>query len=818
MTSLLTVKLLRDLKASWPRLTMMVIAIAISLSAFGGVLFAWSASGRETDDAYARTEPASATILLDRAVDATRLRELAALAEERPDVLTATARTQFTSEVQVDGQVREIPLQVFVAAPDDPMRVARFEVDQASWPPAADELFLGADSLVLLGVDVGDALTLETPAGDPISVRVAATVYDPSLSPAPQEQTGHGYLSTTALATAGQPTMLDQLKIQVPDPGTGQPSRDRDTIVAAASEIGAWLEQEGGLTVREIQVPEPYAHPHQWQADALLLSLLGGGAAALLLSTLLVANMLNNMFTRQIPQIGIMKATGARSRQIARLYLATTLVVALAATALALPAAVILGRVAVGSFLGFLGIEPVSLTASWWTYAVVAAIGLGLPPLMALIPLVRTSRTTVRAAMDHHGGGTTPHSTTGALARLGRIRGLNRGLLMALRNTVRRPARFLLSVGLLAIAGTVFVSGMSLSSGTEAISEEQKSQRTWDVDVQLDTPTAVEDVTDIVNNVPDVSTVEALQVLPAGVAGEGRVPVTRTYPDQGHGRVSVTALPDDRLAADTPKLLDGRWLREGETGTVVLNQVTRKNTVPGVAAGDTVQLTISGRSTSWVVAGIVEELAGGGGGVYTTADGLAQALDQPPVANQLRITTESHDEQTRQTVADAVSQQLTAAGVEVRSAASISRSEAISSGHLGPVVLILLGIALPLGVVGVIGLASTMSANVLDRTREFGIMHAIGARPKAVRRIVNAEGLFLALASCLLAIVPTLALTAVLGNGLGGLFFSAPLPYRISALAAAIWVTVVILGSLLATEAAATRASRITVRDALAYL
>ena len=37
------------------------------------------------------------------------------------------------------------------------------------------------------------------------------------------------------------------------------------------------------------------------------------------------------------------------------------------------------------------------------------------------------------------------------------------------RNTVRRPARFWLSVGLLAIAGTVFVAGMSLRSGTQAV-------------------------------------------------------------------------------------------------------------------------------------------------------------------------------------------------------------------------------------------------------------------------------------------------------------------------------------------------------------
>jgi len=154
----------------------------------------------------------------------------------------------------------------------------------------------------------------------------------------------------------------------------------------------------------------------------------------------------------------------------------------------------------------------------------------------------------------------------------------------------------------------------------------------------------------------------------------------------------------------------------------------------------------------------------------------------------------------------------------VRSAVSISRSEAISAGHLGPVILILLGIALPLGVVGVIGLASTMSANILDRTREFGVMHAIGARPKAVRRIVVAEGVFLAITSCLVAVIPALILIAVLGAGLGNLFFSAPLPYRVSMLAGGIWLALVILGAVLATEAAATRAARLTVREALAYL
>jgi putative ABC transport system permease protein len=132
--------------------------------------------------------------------------------------------------------------------------------------------------------------------------------------------------------------------------------------------------------------------------------------------------------------------------------------------------------------------------------------------------------------------------------------------------------------------------------------------------------------------------------------------------------------------------------------------------------------------------------------------------------------------------------------------------------------MVLLGIALPLGVVGAIGLASTMSSNVLDRIREFGVMYAIGARRRAVRRIVIAEGVFLAIISCLVAVVPALVLTKLLGAGIGSLFTGLPLPYRISMMAVGIWVAFAIIGALLATDAAATRASRLTVREALAYL
>jgi putative ABC transport system permease protein len=795
-----------------------VVAIAVSLTVFGGVLLTWSVTARETGRAYVGTEPASATIVLDQGINAERMAAIAAEARSRPGVIEATGRTQFSSQIEVNGRVRDNPLQVFVAAPDDPMRMATFEVQQGSWPPSPGEVFIRRDSLALLGVAVGDTVTVETPSGEPLRLRVAGTVYDPSLAPAPQQQTGNGYLSAASLATPGQQAVLDQLKIQVADPGQTTPSRDRDVVVAVAGDVGEWLRRERGLTIREIQVPEPYAHPHQGQADALLLSLLAGGAISLLLSTILVANMLNGVFTQQIPQIGIMKAIGARSGQIERLYLATTLIVAATATLLASAPALVIGRAGAPAILAFLGIEADSLAAPLWTYLVVVAAGLILPPLMALIPLVKTSRTTVRAAIDHHGLGANSNPATGVLARLGRVRGLDRGLLMALRNTVRRPARFLLSVGLLASAGTVFVAGMSLSAGTQAIDEEARERRVWDVEVQLAAPASLDDVTTMLAQLPNVDRVEGFARAQSGIAGPGQIPLTRTYPDQGHGGVTVTAIPEGTTMFTPPALLEGRWLNPDETGAVVLNQIARNSTVADIGAGDTVELFVAGEPTTWLVVGIAEERAGGSGSTYVTAEGFAEALGEPQRVNQLRIATDSHDEQTRTAVADAVGEILSDAGVEVQSADSVSRSDAIAGGHLGPIIMILLAIAIAMAVVGGIGLASTMSANILDRTREFGVMHAIGAPPASVRRIVVAEGVFLALASCLVAVVPALALTAVLGAGLGNLFMSAPLPFRVSILAVALWVALVFLGAILATEATATRASRLTVREALAYL
>ena len=127
-------------------------------------------------------------------------------------------------------------------------------------------------------------------------------------------------------------------------------------------------------------------------------------------------------------------------------------------------------------------------------------------------------------------------------------------------------------------------------------------------------------------------------------------------------------------------------------------------------------------------------------------------------------------------------------------------------------------IASTIGIVGLIGLGSTMSTNVIERTREFGVMKAIGAPGSTIRRLVVFEGIFIVAVSCVVAVIPAMALTWAMGAGLGNLFLSTPIPFKMSTQGIVIWILVVILGAVVATLAPAYRASRLTVREALAYL
>lgn len=821
MTRLLFVKLLRDLRSVWDRIVLMVLALSVTLIMFGAVLYTWGIVGREMPRAYLSTRPASATIWLEQGLDADRMAVIVAEARKQPGIINVTSRFQLTLQVQQkDG--REAwgpnPLQIFIAMPDDPMEIETFTVEQGSWPPTAGEILIDRSSFELLDFQVGEDVVLQSPNGEPTALRISGVVYDPGLAPSFQEQKGHGFMSAASLPTLGQPVAMDALKIQVADePGTMIPSRNRDVVVNTTLALADWLQQTYGLSIREIQIPRPYAHPHQAQADSLLLGLFIFAIAGLLLSAILVATMLNGLFTQQIPQIGIMKAIGARPSRVLQLYLLMTLVIAVASTALALLPGMLISRVLAPMILNLLGVQAEQLAAPAWMVGAVVAAGIGVPLLFSLTSLVKTSRVTVRQALDYRGVDRYGSNATRFGAWLGRLWNVDRIVLMAFRNIFRRRARLLLSLGLLASAGAVFVGGMSTMAALQASLERDKELRRWDVDVRL---AEVDQKTDfstaeLVAGIPDVTRVEEWTFLQTSIIPPGQqIPVTRTYPDQGHGSLSMIVVPPNSVLLDSPTLVEGRWLRPDETGAVVVSRIGVTEGLPGARSGDTIQLSIDGNITRWQIVGIAESVGGYGGGIFTTRAGFeaATGATQP---NRLRILTASHDEPSRTAVAQTADRVLTDAGILVQSTESVSRSAAAGAGHMLPLILVFLGLAISISVVGFAGLTSTMSTNVLERTREFGVMSAIGASAARVRRLIVLEGVFIAALSCVIASVPAVLLTLVM---IGNLPMPVNLPFQMSGPAIGIWVAVVVLGAVLSTLAPASQAARLTVREALAYL
>ena len=98
-------------------------------------------------------------------------------------------------------------------------------------------------------------------------------------------------------------------------------------------------------------------------------------------------------------------------------------------------------------------------------------------------------------------------------------------------------------------------------------------------------------------------------------------------------------------------------------------------------------------------------------------------------------------------------------GFKVRQAQSGSASLDTAVDSLDTLVIFLLIMAILTAVVGAMGLTGTMGMNVLERTREIGIMRAIGADDSAVMRTVIAEGIVIGSISFVLAVILSVPIT-----------------------------------------------------------
>jgi len=133
------------------------------------------------------------------------------------------------------------------------------------------------------------------------------------------------------------------------------------------------------------------------------------------------------------------------------------------------------------------------------------------------------------------------------------------------------------------------------------------------------------------------------------------------------------------------------------------------------------------------------------------------------------------------------------------------------------ILTVLIVMAVLLAIVGGLGLTGSLGISVLERTREIGVLRAVGASNIAVRKVVLIEGMCVGLLSWILGAL----LSAPVGRGLSAAVIQAVmqsnLGFRYSFSGLFLWLVLVALIGVGASLAPARRAARLTVREVLDY-
>jgi putative ABC transport system permease protein len=264
----------------------------------------------------------------------------------------------------------------------------------------------------------------------------------------------------------------------------------------------------------------------------------------------------------------------------------------------------------------------------------------------------------------------------------------------------------------------------------------------------------------------------------------------------------------------TPEVIEGRWLEPGDKNAVVLNTDVLKDE-PYLGVGDTIRLKMRGAEEDWEIVGIVTgQLMGPV--AFVERDRLDAAVGANGSVTRLLVQSEDHSADAQARTAQELERRLDDASLPISgSQTQVAQKETIAS-QLGILVTFLVIMAALLAAVGVIGLTGTMTINVLESTREIGVMRSIGASHGSIFGIYITEGVVIAVMSWALGALLSWPLSVWLVSALGTAM-SLPLSYTFSFVGIAAWLATVIAIAVVASLLPAWRASQVSIRDAISY-
>ncbi len=681
--------------------------------------------------------------------------------------------------------------------------------------PDKREVVLERDALNHLDVQVGDTVEFQLQDGSFKTMTVVGVVQDTAMGAGDFLASPYGYITMNTLQYLQQPELYNRAYVTVGNGGDD---------IFHIREVGATLKdklEKNGTRVIRTRFSMTHEHPLASTVNAILGILMALGILIVFLSSSLIANTLSALLTQHLRHIGVIKLVGGRRRQVLVMYLALIMAFGVLALLIAVPLG---GQGAYGLAL-FISSE---LNFNVLGYRIVPmalfiqiAVGLLVPLVAGLAPVINGSRITVLRALSGDLTGDENQAQgqqqtriswfDWMMLRLTRIlasRGIHfpRPFIISLRNTFRRRGRLVLTLFTLTMGGAIFIAVFNVRTTLHDYIGAIGKYFAADISLDFDQPYRLNEIRQMLTQVDGVSGMEGWQF----VSGE-------LLDDKGEvlENINIFGPPADSKLIE-PILVTGRWLRVDDVRKLAMSEAVL-GYFPNIKPGDHVKLKIDGRNEDWEMIGIFKFVDREGVLAYAPYEYISQMNHLVNQSYSFRLVTDSHDRAFQDVKAEELDKFFRERGYKVRAAEAGRASLDTAVESLDTLVVFLLIMAILTAVVGAMGLTGTMGMNVLERTREIGIMRAIGADDRAVMRTVIAEGLVIGFMSFVLAIIVSIPITYGLSTIVSLAVFETPIDVIFTFSGYGIWFGLVLMLSVIGSILPARNAARLTIREVLAY-
>lgn len=785
--NIMLTKAFSDLRSSPGRTALVWLALVIGLWGVGGILVSYTILTQDLNRNFLDTRPAHAVLT---SKDFARL-DLAAL-RARPEIESAELRD--LTLLRIEARPNDwIPLWLFGVEDFEHTSLATLRSEEGAQVPAPGSLLIERDGRLISNLELGSLARVRS-GGHIRELPVSGIVFDPAQAPATQDHFIYAYVDPQTYADISGAPIHQRLILRLNRVGSPQ-----DVQAALQGTLGYLAAQ--GIHVAGADIPRFNEHPHQWQLDTLLLLQGGIGLLALLMGAVMVSQLMASILARQVRQIGILKAIGASRRQVLSLYLLMVLALGLGAGVVAVPLAVASGKAFAAFVAGKLNFDILTRQLPLPAYLALVATGLLLPILMALPAILRGIRVPVHDALSDYG--IAQEAVSGAAVTATRA---PRWLVLALRNSLRRKGRLAVTMLTMALGVAIFGTGFNVRQSLQNLLTDFDHSMKHDVQVVLGGQIARERAMAVFAGVPNVARVEAWN------GGRGELQSRVVAADNGLG---VVALPHD-TDLFKPRPVQGRWLQAGATPEVVFNQQAMQ-LYGNPAVGSRQRLEIGGKTFEAELVGVVEELDKAK--AYVDLARYDALVNPEHRINSLMFVARDKRFAAVMAMKRDIEAAIAASDLDVLYVMSQAERVKVIFDHLNIVLTTIVLLSLLVLVVSALGMASATGINVQERTREIGVMRAIGATPKMIFQQFVAEGMIVSVVSIALGLLLAWPLSQAAAVFFGRLMLGdgAALRQAISGEGLAIVLGTTLVFGWVASRVPARGAIRVSTREALAY-